>query len=118
MCSSDDEQNEDEQQGSKQPYTIVALSLFLLSWQAKFRVPDNCIAALLAFLHHFLLFISAILFSAQLSSFASNIPRSVEQLRLILGVEVDTFSRLVVCSLCHSVYEHDACLINVSRTRE
>ena len=74
MCSSDGE-NGDEQQVSKQPYTIVALSLFLLSWQAKFRVPDNCIEALLAFLHHFLLFISATQFSAQLSSFASNIPK-------------------------------------------
>ena len=115
--SDDDEESENAQQIPKPPYTIVALCLFLLSWQATFRVPDNCVGGLLAFLHHFLLFLSAIILSTQLSSFAKNLPKNVEQLRLISGINVDTFVKFVVCPLCHSIYDHDACLGRARETK-
>ena len=66
MHSSDDEEVEEDGQGRSTPYAVVGLSLFLLSWQATFRVPDTCIQALMAFMHHFLLFISVITRSEQL----------------------------------------------------
>ena len=53
---SSDEEAVNEGQGSGIAYAVVALCLFLLSWQASFRLLDNCIGALLAFMHHFLLF--------------------------------------------------------------
>ena len=61
---SSDEEAVNEGHGSGIPYAVVALCLFLLSWQASFRLPDNCIGALLAFMHHFLLFFSAVIHSS------------------------------------------------------
>ena len=46
------------QSGSTLPYPVIALCLFLLSWQASYKFQDTSVAALLAFLSHFLSFIS------------------------------------------------------------
>ena len=73
MYSSDDEEVEDEEHGSSTPYAVIALCLFLLSWQSSFRVPDTCIGALRAFMHHFLLFVSTVTHSEQLSMIAQSV---------------------------------------------
>ena len=55
-------------------------------------MPDNCVAALLAFLHHFMVFLSTLTLCSALSSIAKGIPKNVGQLRTIAGINVDTFS--------------------------
>ena len=110
MSSSDDEEGEDEGQDISTPYAVMGLCIFLLSWQASFRVPDVCMGALLAFMHHFLLFISAVTHSEQLSIFSQSIPKNVMQLRTVTGIDVNSFSQLVVCPICHSIYDLDSCL--------
>ena len=115
---SSNEEAVNEGQGSGIPYAVVALCLFLLSWQASFRLPDNCIGALLAFMHHFLLFFSAVIHSEPLSIFAKNVPKNVKQLRAIAGVNVESFTKFVVCPLCHSIYDSEACLLTVGSTKE
>ena len=120
VYSSDDEEVEDEEHGSRSstPYAVIALCLFLLSWQSSFRVPDTGIGALLAFMHHFLLFVSAVTHSEQLSMIAQNLPKTVKQLRTVAGIDVDSFAKFVVCSLCHSIYDSDACLLTVGSRKE
>ena len=100
---------------TKKADQIFLIQLFLLSWQASFRVPDTCIGALLAFIHHFLLFLSAIVHSEQLSSIAQKIPRNIKQLRTIAGIDVDSFTKFVVCPLCHSIYDSESCILMVGR---
>ena len=117
MYSSDDEV-EDEEHGSSTPYAVIALCLFLFSWQSSFQVPDTCIGALLAFMHHFLLFVSAVTHSEQLSMIAQNLPKTVKQLRTIAGIDVDSFAKFVVCSLCHSIYDSDASLLTTGSRKE
>ena len=97
---------------------VVALSLFLLSWQATFRVPDTCIQALMTFMHHFLLFVSVITRSEQLCVFAKTLPRSVKQLRSVAGINIDSFTNFVVCPLCHSIYDSNSCLLTMGSRKE
>ena len=120
VYSSDDEEVEDEEHGSRSStsYAVIALCLFLLSWQSSFRVPDTSIGALLAFMHHFLLFVSAVTHSEQLSMIAQNLPKTVKELRTVAGIDVDSFAKFVVCSLCHSIYYSDACLLTVGSRKE
>lgn len=71
-----------ESDGDKEtdiPYSVIALSLFLLSWQAFFKVPDTCVGALLAFMHYFLVFVAAAVFSEQLSIIAHKVPKNIKQ---------------------------------------
>lgn len=77
IYSSDEEQDTEQERERvpQPPSSILALSLFLLSWQASFRVPNNCVGALLAFLHYFLVFLSTVIHSQELLTFAKNIPK-------------------------------------------
>ena len=115
--TSEDEDG-DKKSGADIPYSVIALSLFLLSWQASFRVPDTCIGALLTFIHHFLLFLSALVHSEQLSSIAQKITRNIKQLRTIAGIDMDSFTKFVVCPLCHSIYDSESCILMVGSRKE
>ena len=48
------------------------------------------------------------------STFAQNLLNTVKQLRTVAGIDVDSFTKFVVCSLCHSIYDSDAGLISSS----
>ena len=77
LSSDEDNEHDDSQKGGSLSYATTAVAVFLLSWQARFRVPDNCVGALLGFLHHFLVFLSTVTFSSSLSTFAKTIPKNV-----------------------------------------
>ena len=122
ISSSDDEE---EENGTTQTSSttdispsILSLSLFLLTWQASFRVSDTCVAALLGFLYHFLMFVSTITCSHQLGQFAVNIPRNVKKLREVVGLNVDGFTQFIVCPQCHSIYDSDSCIVTTGTRKE
>ena len=118
--SSENEAEEDETQraSANHSHAILALSLFILSWQSSFKVSDTCIGALLAFLGHFLTFLAVLTFSLQLSQFAKSLPRTIIQLRKIAGIDVNSFTIFVVCPFCHSIYDSNQCETKISNTTE
>lgn len=118
IISSSDEEDECDEKAASVPHIIVSLGVFLLSWQATFKVPDTCIAALLVFLCHFFSFVGTLTFSSQLTQFAQMLPRSVQQLRRVTGINVDTFTSYVVCPLCHSLYDYTNCIVGVGSRKE
>ena len=61
LSSDEDDEHDDSQKGGSLSYATTAVAVFLLSWQARFRVPGDCIGALLGFLHHFLAFLYVLL---------------------------------------------------------
>ena len=99
---------EDEEHGSSTPYAVIALrfcslgnlhSEYLTCWSTSgiygplsiyllSRIPSN-------------------------STFAQNLPKTVKQLRT-MDINVDSFTKFVVCSLCHSIYDSDVGLISSS----
>ena len=109
---SSDEEAFNEGQCSGIPYAVVALCLFLFSWQASFRLLDNCSGPPLAFMH-----CPAVIHSQPLFIFTKNLPKNVKQLRAIAGVNVESFTKFVVCPLYHSIYNSEACLLTMGSTR-
>ena len=120
METSDDEAEDDgrDVSSSTLAYPVVALCVFFLSWQVTYKVPNTCISALLAFFCHFLIFVAGIVFSEKLSVIARSLPSSITQLRKIAGDDVDSFTKLVVCPQCHSIYDFDTCLFVVGSRKE
>ena len=118
IISSSDEEDEPEERKESVPHAIISLCVFLLSWQATFKVPDTCIAALLVFFCHFLSFVGTITFCSQLSQFAQKLPRNIQQLRKVTGMNVDTFTSYVACPLCHSLYDYASCIDSIGNRKE
>ena len=106
MDTSEEEGDESKHQRSSSGhfnYAIIALNLFMLSWQSSFKIPDTCITALLTFLYHFFSFVGTITHSLQLCQFARSLPKTIKQLRVLAGIDVDMFTMFVVCPMCHSI---------------
>ena len=106
------------QSGSTLPYPVIALCLFLLSWQASYKFQDTSVAALLAFLSHFLSFISVFVCSEKLSAMVQNFPRNITHLRKIAGDDVDSFTKFAVCAQCDSIYDFDNYLLITGSEKE
>ena len=116
--SSDEEDSSENTSPASIPHSVLSLSVFLLSWQASFKVSDTCVNALLTFLFHFLSFIGTLSFSSQLSEFAQKLPKNIKHLRKVTGINVDTFTSFVVCPQCHSLYDFDQCLTTVGNRKD
>ena len=104
------------QSGSTLPYPVIALCLFLLSWQASYKVQHTSVAELLAFLSHFLSFL--FLFVLKNYAMVQNFPGNITHLRKIAGDDVDSFTKFVVCAQCHSIYDFDNCLLITGSEKE
>ena len=121
MDASEEEADESKHQRSSSGhsnYAIVALSLFMLSWQSSFKISDTCITALLMFLYHFFSFVGTTTHSLQLCQFARSLPKTIKQLRVIAGIDVDMFTMFVVCPMCHCIYDSDSCVATIGRRKE
>jgi len=119
MESSDDEESVDPQSQLNQAQSsVLALCLYLLSWQVSYKLPDSCVTALLIFLHHFLNIIASLVFCNALSEFAQSIPRSIKHLQRITGLSSNQFIQYVVCPKCHSIYDFHSCINNMGNRRE
>ena len=110
--------DEEDEHIESVPPAILSLAVFMLSWQATFKIPDTCLAALLVFLYHFLSLVGTLTVSTQLCQFSNMLPRNVQMLRKITLIDVDTFTSYVACPLCHSLYNYADCVITTGNRKE
>ena len=90
---------------------LMQLFVFLLSWQAAFKVSTSAIHSILRFLRFFLHALAAAFSCAELNTYANHIPLTRRTLCKSLKIDEKSFRQYVVCSKCNAVYEHNACLI-------
>ena len=84
---------------------------FLLTFQAKFYVPDSAVDMLIKFLHAFFRIIYKLTGSELMEMFMKKFPPSLHMLRK--DVNVDSFTRFVVCSKCCEIYKYKECISTV-----
>ena len=119
--SSDDEDYADHNHAVTTPQIhpfVLAMGIYLLSWQVSYKIPDSCVTALLLFLHHFFTIVASLTFSNVLSDFAQSVPRDIKLLQRIIGVNRSQFIQYVICPKCHSVYNLDSCIITEGNRKE
>lgn len=87
-----------------------SVSIFFLSWQYKFGLPDSAVGALLLFLSMFFSTLNVVIKSPIISALAKNLPKSVKRCRKILQISDKVFEKYVSCVRCHSIYEFEECI--------
>lgn len=87
------------------------LLLFLLLWQAMFKVADRAILILLKFIKGFLKYIGELCQLETLIEFAKSLPETMYSIHKSLGLKNDNFVKYVVCPKCKNVYNMDDCVI-------
>ena len=89
---------------------LRTLLLFLLLWQAMFKVADRAIVLLLKFFKLFLTGIGKILQAKVLLKFAKIIPETLYLIEKNLGLQKDSFIRYAVCPKCKTLYNYEDCI--------
>ena len=89
---------------------LRALLLFLLLWQAMFKVADRAIVLLLKFFKLFLSGIGKMMQAEVLINFAKIIPETLYMIRKNLGLQKDSFIKNAVCLKCKTLYNFDECV--------
>lgn len=79
--------------------------MFLLMWQALFRLSDTGMNILLLFITKFLSL------TAITKSFIDQLPQTVSAAKKVIGVLHDNFSKYACCPVCHTVYPLDMCKV-------
>lgn len=114
----DEESNEpnDESTASQQGLTPPSLVLlrfmviFLLSWQALFRIPNIAIDFAFKFISILLHKLSDLVESNKLRLLAETFPTTVLKAHTFQGISREKYQLLVVCRKCHSTYDYNTCL--------
>lgn len=83
------------------------LTLFLLQFQTRFRLPDSCVSLLFSFHTTFLCILGQ--FNSLSSEIAKAFPRSLYMARASYTDTVK-FRRYVVCRRCHNLYNIHDCV--------
>lgn len=89
---------------------LRSLLLFLLLWQAMFKVADRAIGLLLKFLKLFLPAIGKMMQSEVLLNFANIIPQTLYFIEKNLCLHKDNFIKYAVCPKCKTLYKFDDCI--------
>lgn len=113
---SDDD--EDDPQQSPDTLTISSSSLqilrfivlFLLSWQAIFRMPNVALDIAFKFFSILLNKISVLCGTVNLKEIATFFPDTLTKANKFQCILRDNYQRLIVCSKCYSTYEFNDCL--------
>ncbi len=92
---------------SKEHALVSWLAIFLVRLQARYYISDAAIQCLLKFLWVFLAVLGR--FNDVAKGISEQLPRSLNGLKRFLGYS-DKFQKLVVCSVCNSVYETNNCI--------
>lgn len=114
----DEESNEpnDESTASQQGLTPPSLVLlrfmviFLLSWQALFRIPNIAIDFAFRFISILLHKLSDLVESNKLRLLAETFPTTMLKAHTFQGISREKYQLLVVCRKCHSTYDYNTCL--------
>jgi hypothetical protein len=91
--------------------------LFLLSWQAIFRVPNIALDVAFRFFHILLNRLNEFCGSEKLREIAVYFPETLKKAHQFQFVTQNDYEQLIVCSKCYSTYEHDECLSQVAAAR-
>lgn len=86
---------------------------FILIWQSVCHVSDNGLAWLLRFLLQFLKVLNVHVTDELLTELITIFPTSLYMLRQFLVLDLDNFTKYVVCGKCNACYEYGECVRNV-----
>ena len=89
---------------------LKALLLFLLLWQAMFKVADRAVVLLLKFFKLFLSGIGKMMQAEILINIAKIVPETLYMIRKNLGLQKDSFIKNAVCLKCKTLYNFDECV--------
>ena len=89
------------------------LSIFCLSWQYRFHLPDTVVSALLMFISAFLTVLNVMVKSDLISAVIRILPTTVNKCRSLLGVK-ENFQTYVCCKKCNTLYQLDKCLDKIN----
>ena len=88
---------------------IRLLSVFILTWQAFFWIPDVAIGLLLKFIKVLFSSLAEFLGSQKLHEMLEAMPDTLTKTRTMLSIDRDGFQRFIVCQRCDSTYDYNDC---------
>ncbi len=119
MWETDDCEDDDSNAKQSPDISTISLSslqllrftvLFLLSWQAIFRLPNIALDIAFKFFSIFLNKLSDISGTVGLKEVASFFPETLMKAHKFQCITRDNYKKLIVCSKCFSTYEYEDCL--------
>ena len=104
---SDEEGCEDnENNKDNMPQIIKHLLIFIMFWQALFKVSNTAIGYLLSFLRFFIGALGRVFGCTLLNDARQFIPLTPSTVHKILGIDQNYFIEYVVCPKCDAIYEY------------
>ena len=106
------QQDHDHMERTKLVSTLISfMCIFLLAWQAIFRVPNVAIGLLFKFMKILLRKINEISGSSIIKEVSELLPDTLIKAQKLLSVNRDNFKKIIVCQMCHSTYDYADCVI-------
>ena len=91
------------------------LFIFVLLWQAVFKISNSALSSLLRFCKYFLLVLGRAFQSQDLISTSNAIPSTLSTVQKVLGIsDSQCFTEYVVCPKCDSIYELEDCVVKLA----
>ena len=81
--------------------------LFLLGWQATFRIPNLANDVAFKFMSTLLTMLSKFSDNARIGELATVFPESLLKAHKFEDILRDNWQKMIVCSKCYSTYEYD-----------
>lgn len=88
---------------------VRLLSVFLLTWQAFFRIPDVAMGVLLKFIKVLMSSLTELFGSQKLHEMLKVMPDTLAKTRTTLSIDREGFQRFIVCQKCDSTYDYNDC---------
>ena len=95
---------------SKMQKLVGFICMFLLSWQAVFRIPDGALNVMFKFLSLLFLKLGDITGSVDMKTLSQHFPSSLMLARKVQSGDSANFSKLIVCQKCSTTYRYEDCL--------
>lgn len=83
------------------------VSIFILSWQTFFRMPDVAIDILFRFIHVLLSKLLTITDTKIVREAHDIFPRSLDQARKFHSIHRESYTKFIVCQKCHTTYNYN-----------
>ena len=90
---------------SSEMKVVGFMCIFLLSWQAIFRVANVSMGIMFKFISLLLLKLSEMTGSISLHSLYELFPDTLTKAQTVQSINTDVFKKYIVCRKCHSTYE-------------
>ena len=104
------QQNEDQNEDAFPGIKIMRLiSVFLLTWQALFCIPDVAITVLLKFIKFLFHTLAKFSNSRQIHNLYEVMPDTIPKTQSVLSINHEDFQKFVVCCKCDCTYDYNEC---------